>query len=159
MLPRQRVQRYRRIGDNALAVATRDGVVLVPPFRVLAPLRPAFPGWPHLVLRLQRNALLGQATVIDAGVVPQLGQARIGHLCPALTPAGQQRRRIPVPHLGAKAGLALMAGRASASLDRAHGEHDVRVRLSLAVRALAPMHVQVRHHAATHKLVAHEIPR
>ena len=43
--------------------------------------------------------------------------------------------------------------------DLAHGQHDVRVRLQLAIRRPAPMHVQVRHHAARDELLAHKILR
>lgn len=40
----------------------------------------------------------------------------------------------------------------------AHGQHDVRVRLQLAIRRTGPVHVQVRHHAAPDELLAHEVP-
>ena len=40
----------------------------------------------------------------------------------------------------------------------AHGEHDMRVRLGIAVGADIPMHVDVGDHAARDKLLGHEVP-
>ena len=155
LLPGDGIQRHRGLGRDARAVAPGDGVVLGPPLRRLAPLRPALPGRPHLVLRLQRDPLRRQGPMIDPRVVPLLGQPGIRQPGPALPPADQQLRRIPLPRLGAKApGHAVLP-----RLDPPGGQQDMRMRLGLAVGALRPVHADIRHHAARHELPRGEVPR
>jgi hypothetical protein len=159
MLPRQRVQCDIRIFQDALAVAPRDVVMLGPPLRILAPLRPSRPGRPYLVLRLQLDVPLGIGAVIDARIMTQLMQPLVRHLGPALAPTHQQWCRIPAPLLRPEPSFILVPSRSLLCHDLPHGQHDVRVRLRFTVRANTPMHVQVGHHAARHELLPHEILR
>jgi hypothetical protein len=149
LLPRQRVQRQRGVRRDALAVPARDSAVLGPPLRLLAPLRPALPCRSYLVLRLKGDALRRQGAVINAGVVPQIVQPRVRPLRPPLPPVDEKLRAVPVPRLRPE----------PVALHAAHRQHDVRVRLRLAVGAPAPVHVQVRHHPARDELLAHEVLR
>ena len=119
------------------------------PLRRLAPCRAPRPGRPDLVLRFQSNALLGIRAMVDPHVVPKLCQPLVRQRGPALPPSAQQPPVVPGQHLLAKA----------VARNLAHGQHDVRVRLQLAIRFPRPMHVEVRHHAACHKLLTNEVLR
>src|SRR3546814_11957296 len=57
---------------------------------------------------------------------------------PRLAPLLQERRAVPLDYLLAEAVRA----------DFTHRQHDIRVRLWLAVLAHVPMHIEVGHHAA-----------
>jgi hypothetical protein len=106
-------------------------------------------GRADLVLRLQPDPLRIIRPVIEPDIVPEFDQPLIRQLRPTLTPANQYLGAVPVSHLPAKPvrpGLT-------------HRQHDMRVRLRLAVSRPAPMHVEVRHDAVRHELFTHEILR
>ena len=75
--------------------------------------------------------------MIDARIDIQFSQALVDMLGPALAPLLDQFGLVPLSHLRAEAIFA----------DFAHGEHDMRVRLGLAIRANVPMHIEVGDHA------------
>src|SRR3954468_19761806 len=77
-----------------------------------------------LVLRLQLNALIFEAAMVDPDLMPQLRQALVGACRPRLTPALQFRNAVPLSNLPTEP---LRPG-------LAQGQHHVRVRLSFAVR-------------------------
>ena len=56
LLPRQRLQRQLRLGQQPLAVAPGDGPVFVGPLGIFAPHGAPRAGRPDLVLRLQVDA-------------------------------------------------------------------------------------------------------
>ena len=149
LLPRQRPEYQRRIGDDPFPVPPRQGFVIRRPLRFLAARRAPCPRGADLVLRLQRDALLGMRPMIDPEIVPQLRQTLVRQLGPALAPAHQLLGAVPLPRLLAE----------PLRPNLAHRQHDMRVRLVLAARRAAPVHVQVRHHAVRHELLAHEILR
>ena len=68
---------------------------------------------------------------------------------PCLAPPFQKLGAVPLAHLLAEPLRPYLA----------HRQHDVRVRLGLAVLAHVPMHIEVRDHAAFDELLVHEIAR
>src|SRR3546814_7162598 len=86
-----------------------------------------------------------------AMVVPrgnfQLGKALVHMVGPRLAPLLQERRAVPLDYLLAEAVRA----------DLTHRQHDMRVRLGLAVLAHVPMHIEVGHHAAFDELLFDEL--
>ena len=149
LLARDRVQRHTGLGDDLLTVAPRDLPMLACPLGAFPPLLAARPGRPDLGLRLQVDPLRLQRPVIDPRLDPKLGHALVNMLGPALSPALQHLPAVPLPRFLAETRGARFA----------HRQHDVGVRLGLAVRAHVPMHIQVRDHAAIHELPLHEIAR
>ena len=132
LLMGDRVQRKGWIGDDPRAIAARDlavhlGAVGLDPFA--RDRRPrCVGGRTDLALRLQRDALRLQAAMVDARVDVEFGQALIGEFRPALAPALDQLGAVPVPHLRAKTVL----------VHRAHGQHDMGMRLGAAVLRPCP---------------------
>ena len=104
-------------------------------------------GRADLVLGLKLDALIFQGAVIDPCLDPQLGQALIDMDGPGFAPMLQLLGSVPLPHLGAEAVL----------VHRPHGEHDMGVRLELAVRADVPMDIEIGDHAAIHELSLDEV--
>ena len=122
------VERDGRIGDDALAVAARDlavqfGAVGLEPLAL-----DARGGRADLALRLQRDALRFEAAMVDPRVDVEFGQPLIGELRPAFAPALDHLGAVPVPHLFAEAVF----------VDRAHGQHDMRVGLGRSRPRLCP---------------------
>ena len=115
-------ERQVRVGRDPLAVALRNRPMLRRALGRLAPLLPAHAGRPDLVLRLQLDALLFEAAMVDPDLVPQLRQALVGRLRPRLTPALQFSDAVPLPHLPTE----------PLRPDLAHRQHDMRVRLGFA---------------------------
>src|SRR3546814_13230066 len=68
---------------------------------------------------------------------------------PRLAPLRQERRAVPLDYLRAEAVRA----------EFTHRQHDMRVRLGLAVLAHVPMHIEVGHHAAFDELLFDELAR
>ena len=149
LLPRQRRQHQGGIGDDLIAVPPRQRLVLRGALGVLAARVAPRARRSDLVLRLQSDPLRGVRPVINPDVVPQLGQPLIGQFCPALPPAHQHLGTVPIAHLLPEA----------VRPDRAHCQHDMRVRLLIPACRAAPMHVQVRHHAVRHEPLTHKILR
>ena len=92
LLMRDRVQPQIGIRDDPLAIAACDlavhlGAVGLGRFALDAPDLDTFRGRADLVLGLQRDALRFQAAMVDARVDVEFGQALIGKLGPAFTPA------------------------------------------------------------------------
>ena len=116
-------------------------------FGPFATLQPARTGRADLVLRFEVDALRLEAAMIDPRLDPKLGHARVGTGRPRFPPMLQLVGPVPVAHLGAEPVL----------IHAAHGEHDVRVRLRLAVRAGIPMHVEVGDHTARDELFCDEL--
>ena len=147
LLPGDRVQRDLGPRNDLLAILARD------PGMVLGPLglKPLF-GHPRrsrsdLVLRLKVNALRLQRAMIYAGINIQLGQPLVDMIGPRLAPLLQERIAVPLAHLLPEA----------LGANLAHRQHDMRVRLGLAVLAPVPMHIEVRDHAPIDKLLFDEI--
>ena len=116
MLLRDCVQPKGGIGDDPRAIAARDlavhlGAVGLTPFAFDAPNLDAFGGRADLALRLQRDTLGFQGAMIDARVDIELGQALVGKLRPAFTPALDHLRAVPVSHFWAKTVLVHRAHR------------------------------------------------
>jgi hypothetical protein len=149
LLPRDRVQCDFRIGDDLLAILARDpGMVLDP-----LGLKPLF-GHPRcrrpdLVLRLKVDPLRLQCAMVDPRINIELGKPLVDMIGPCLAPLLQQLRAVPLAHLLAEPLRPYLA----------HRQHDMRVRLGLAVLAHVPMHIEVRDHAAFDELLVHEIAR
>ena len=85
--------------------------------------------------------------MIDPGVDIEFGQALIDMLGPGLAPMLDQLDTVPVAHLGAEAVF----------VDLAHGQHDMGVRLGLAIRADIPMHIEISDHALIDKLALNKV--
>src|SRR3546814_11537588 len=81
--------------------------------------------------------------MVDPRVNIQLGKALVHMVGPRLAPLLQERRAVPLDYLLAEAVRA----------DFTHRQHDMRVRLGLAVLAHVPMHIEVGHHAAFDELL------
>ena len=147
LLPGDRVQRDFRARNDLLAILARDpGMVLDP-----LGLKPLFGhtrrSRPDLVLRLKVDPLRRQGAMVDPRVNIQLGKTLVHMVGPRLAPLLQERRAVPLDNLLAEA----------LPVDFAHRQHDVRVRLGLAVLPHVPMHIEVGHHAAFDKLLFDEI--
>ena len=104
-------------------------------------------GRTDLTLRLQRDALRFEAAMIDARVNVEFGKALVSKRGPALTPALDHFRAVPVPHLLAKTVL----------VHRAHGQHDMGMGLGHAVLGHVPMHVEIGDHAPPHEFAPNEV--
>ena len=154
LLLRQRLQCQLRVSQQPLAVAARDRAMLLGALGVLAAHRATGAGRADLVLRLEVEAARGVRAVIDANVLVHLGQPDIDQLGPARAPDPQQRLVVPAALLEAETRLLRMP---LSRHDPPHRQHDVRMRLRLAVGGPAPMHVQVGHHAARDELLAGEV--
>ena len=98
---------------------------------------------PDLVLGLKVDALRLQAAMIDPRINIQLGQPLVDMIGPCLAPLLQERVTVPLPHLLAEPLRPYLA----------HRQHDMGVRLWLAVLPHVPMHVHVRDHAAFDELL------
>ena len=90
--------------------------------------------------------------MIDAGIDIELGHALVGMGGPCLAPVGQQLGAVPVAHLGTKGCAAIFADNSLA-----HGQHDMRVRLGLAICTNVPMHIEIGDHAPIDKLGPNKI--
>jgi hypothetical protein len=73
LLPRDRVQRDSRIGDDLFAILARDPQMIVGPLGILAALQAPRSRRPDLVLGFQIDPLRLQCPVIDPRVDIQLG--------------------------------------------------------------------------------------
>ena len=135
------------IGDDPRAILAGDLAVFFQPFRLQPFARHAGGGRADLVLGLKLNSLVFQRAVVDPCLDPQLGQALVDMDGPGFAPMLQLLGSVPLPHLGAEAVL----------VHRAHGQHDMGVRLELAVRADVPMDVEIGDHAAIHELGLDEV--
>jgi hypothetical protein len=149
LLPGQCFESQSGISDDPLAVPPRQSLMLCRPLGVLAAGLASRASRPNLVLRLQFDPLRRKRPVIDRYIVPQRQQPFVAQLRPPLPPRPQQAHVIPVALLLAE----------PVALDRAHRQHDMRVRFDLAVWIARPMHVEVGNHPARHELLAHEILR
>ena len=105
------------------------------------PLLDTFGGRADLALRLQCDALCFQAAMVDARVDVEFGQALVGKLRPAFTPALDHLGAVPVPHLRAEAVLVAIHA------DLAHRQHDMGVGFGQAVLGHIPMHIEIGDHA------------
>ncbi len=101
------------------------------------------------MLRLKRDSLLLQGAVIDPRRDAELRQAFVDMGAPGGAPVLQEIGAVPGADLGAKPVL----------VHRAHGQHDVRMRLGPAVGADVPMHIQVGDHAARDELPLDKVAR
>ena len=142
-----RPQRNLRLGQDALAVPARNIPMLGRTLGILAARLTTHPRRPNLALRLQLDTLRRQCAMVDPDIMAQLGAALVDVIGPALAPAGQLGRSVPLPHLLAEA----------LRPDFAHRQHHMRVRLRLPLRIMIPMHVEIRHHAAVDELGLHEV--
>jgi len=149
LLVRDCIQCQRRIGDDPLAIALCNGSVFFDPFCFQPAPADARGGGADLVLRFQRNALCFQAAVIDPCVDVAFRQSAVHMIGPALAPLLDQCGLVPVADLGTEAVL----GHA------AHRQHDMRVRLGLAVVANVPMDIEIGDHAFLDELGFHELAR
>ena len=140
-------QRDARITDDLGAILPRDTPVVISPLGILAAIEAAHSRRTDLVLRLQRNALVGIGAMIDPALQPKLGHALVHMGGPCLAPLLQKLGAVPVPDLLAEPLRSYLA----------HRQHDMRVRLGTTVVRLVPMHVEVCDHAAIDKLLLHEI--
>ena len=93
-------------------------------------------------LRHALDALRIQCPVVDAAAYAGTLKRSIRVLLPALTPRLQQRLVVPLAHLLPEP----VAG------DGAHGEHDVRVVVSVVALASGFVDAQISDHASRHKL-------
>ena len=142
-----RVQGDVGIGDDPRAVFAGDLAVFFQPVRLQPFARHAGCGWADLVLGFKLDSLGFQGAVVDPRLDAQLGQALVDMGGPGFAPMLQLLGAVPLPHLGAEAVL----------IYRAHGQHDMGVRLELAVRADVPMDVEIGNHAAIHELGLDEV--
>ena len=85
--------------------------------------------------------------MVDARVNVEFGQALVGKLGPAFTPALDHLRAVPLPHLLAKTVL----------VHRAHGQHDMGMGFGHAVLAHVPMHIEIGDHALIDELGPNEV--
>ena len=99
------------------------------------------------MLGFKRDSLGFQRAVVDPRFDAQLGQALIGMGGPGFAPMLQLLGSVPLPYLSAESVL----------VHGAHSEHDMGVRLKLAVRADVPMDVEIGNHAAIHELGLDEV--
>ena len=152
LLPGDGVQGDARLGDDLLAVAPSDLPVIEGPLGVLASVQAPRAGRADLVLRLQVDPLRLQRAVIDPRIDVEFGQAGVHMLGPRLPPAGQEVGRIPLADLLAERPLPVR-------FHLTHRQHDVGVRLGLAIRSDVPMHIQIGDHPPIDKLLLHEVPR
>src|SRR5579863_2267700 len=151
LLVRDRIQPKGGIGDDPCAVATRDvavhlGAVGFDLCAIDAPKLDSFSGRADLALWLQRDALGFQTAMVDASVDVEFGQALIGDLGPAFTPALHHLGAVPLPHLPAKAVL----------VHRPHGQHDMGMGLGHAVLGHVPMHIEIGDHATIDEFAPNE---
>ncbi len=138
-----------RLGRDPLTIAPGDNPVLVGPLRAFAAVFTPRPGRPDFALRLECDPLSIQAAMVDRCIDAELGQAGVDVLAPALAPADELVRPVPLAHLLAEA----------LRSDRPHGQHHMGVRLRRPVCRVIPMHVEVRHHATLDELAIHEVAR
>jgi len=147
LLPRNRVQGGRWIGDDARAVLAGDPPVILGAVGLKLGGLDALRRCADLGLRLQRDALRLKAAMVDPRVDVEFGQAFVDVIGPTLAPMLDQFGAVPVPHLLAEPVV----------VHAAHGEHDMRMGLGRPVRAHVPMHVEVGDHAPINELGLHEI--
>src|SRR3546814_4522037 len=102
-------------------------------------------GGADLVLGFKVDALCFQRPVIDASIDVELSQALVDMACPALPPLFQKLGTVPVPDLLAEAVLASLA----------HSQHDMGVRLGLAVCSDIAVDVAVGDHAESDRSEEH----
>ena len=154
VLPRQRVQRHRRVSRDLLPVPPRDAVMLAHTAPRPRPARPCA----HRLAPPCAAAQAGcPARRSSGGQSVRHAPARQGAGSQAQPTARASRPTTPGHSKPAPSGRTALPR--PAPLHPPHGQHDMRVRLRLAVRPYAPMHVQVRHHATVHELLAHEVTR
>ena len=143
-----RVQCDGRIGNDPLAIAARD---LAVHFGAVGGLDPfAFDTLRRradLALRLQRDALCLQTSMVDPRIDVEFDQAPIGDLRPAFAPALHHLSAVPVPDLPAKTVL----------VHRAHGQHDMRMGLGHAILGHVPMQIEIGDHAPIDEFAANEV--
>jgi hypothetical protein len=152
LLPRDRVQPKRRIGDDPRAIAARDlavhlRAVGLNPFALDTPFLNSFGGRADLALRFQGDALGFQTAMLDPRVDVEFGQALIGELGPAFALALDHLGTVPVPDRGAE----------PVFVHRAHRQHDVGMGFGHAVFAHIPMHIEIGDHTAIHEFGPNEI--
>jgi hypothetical protein len=151
LLVGDRVKPKGGIGDDPCAIVPRDvavhlGAVSFDLCAIDAPKLDPFGGRADLALWLQRDALGFQTAMVDASVDVEFGQALIGDLGPAFTPALHHLGGVPLPHLPAKAVL----------VHRPHGQHDMGMGLGHAVLGHVPMHIEIGDHAPIDEFAPNE---
>ena len=144
---RDRVERDIRVGNDPLTIDASNSVVFNQPFGGKALFGHARCSGADLILRLKPNTLIRKAAVIDTGVNIERRQPLIDMIGPAFTPLLDKFGAVPVAHLRTEAGF----------VNRAHGQHDVRVWLGEAVRANIPMHIEIGDHPAFDKFSPNKI--
>jgi hypothetical protein len=89
--------------------------------------------------------------MIDPRIDVAFRQRAVDMICPPLAPLLNERDLVPVADLRAKAVLCDLAP------NFPHREHDMRVRLGLAVLADIPMDIEIGDHALLYELDLHEL--
>ncbi|BAK85331.1 hypothetical protein GLX_31700 (plasmid) [Komagataeibacter medellinensis NBRC 3288] len=148
LLSGQRLQRHMRLGQQPLAIASRDLQMVSDPLRVLAPLFPTHAGRTDLVLRLKIDPLCHERPMIDPHIQVQFSQPFIGERRPSPPPCQQEFFVIPRAFFRAEPLL----------VHKPRGQHHMRMGLRLTVLTNIPMHIEIGNYAAFHELLPHEIP-
>jgi hypothetical protein len=146
---RDRIERERGLCEQPLTIGPRNLGVLGKPLALQPLTRHPRGGGTDLVLGFEPDALRLKAAVVDARTDIQFGQPRIDVLGPGFTPGCKQLGPIPVAHLGAEPVFA----------DLARRQHDMGVRLGLAVGADIPMQVEIGDHPAIDERALDEVAR